>query len=286
MPNRFFTLAILVAWTFSTVALLRRDVLPGLLVGAPPDLRSLLRDKPPVEGPSHWSILVASEEDSLNLHPVGRLVTEVVRSRDGWVNLTSRADIDSKELLRATPFASSQGERVVIRSVFAIEPSGNLETFRIGVELGGLGPEILILDGKVIGDHLNVSAHGVVPLLNWKRRFPYHPHSLVQSSMSPLEFMPGLNVGQRWSTRIVSPLTGAIEEVSVEVERRRIITWDENPVTTHEVVTRSGSMTLRSWVRPDGMVLRQEIPFPFVKLVVERLPERLNSENAAEGLPL
>jgi hypothetical protein len=60
----------------------------------------------------------------------------------------------------------------------------------------------------------------------------------------------------------------------VAVEGRRVITWDGNPVTTLEVVMRMAPFTARTWVQPDGLVLRQEVPFPFGKVQLERLPDR------------
>ena len=40
------------------------------------------------------------------------------------------------------------------------------------------------------------------------------------------------------------------------------------------IVTQLTPVSARTWVRRDGLVLRQEIPFPFVKLILERLPDR------------
>lgn len=273
MPGRFFSVVILLLWTLTTAALLKRDVLPGLLIGPPPDLRSVLEAKRPYDGPVKWSILVVDDPETMQYHSAGEVTTHARKVRDGWLNLVSTAWFDSMELLQGTPLATQQAERVEIRSLFAIEPSGNLDTFRVSLQFKGGGGEFLSINGRVEGNDLIVVARGPMPLLNWKRTFPYTPHSMVQNTMGPLEFMPGLHLGQRWSSRYVSPLTGAVEDVSVNVERKRIITWDGNPTTTYEVVTRSGPLLARTWVRPDGLVLRQEVPFPFVKLHLERQPD-------------
>ena len=39
----------------------------------------------------------------------------------------------------------------------------------------------------------------------------------MQSALGPLDRLPGLQVGQRWDTKLVSPLTGRIETVRAEV---------------------------------------------------------------------
>jgi hypothetical protein len=78
----------------------------------------------------------------------------------------------------------------------------------------------------------------------------------------------------RWESQVVSPLTGNVESVRVEVARRNVMVhWDGSPVPTLEVVTRFKTMKARTWVREDGLVLRQEVPLVFVTLVLERLPE-------------
>jgi hypothetical protein len=92
--------------------------------------------------------------------------------------------------------------------------------------------------------------------------------------MEPFDYLPGLQVGQRWESRVVNPLTGRIEPVRVAVERRTVIHWDNHPVTTLEVVQHMGLVVARTWVRTDGLVLRQEVPFPLVKLVLERQPDQ------------
>jgi len=58
------------------------------------------------------------------------------------------------------------------------------------------------------------------------------------------------------------------------IAARRAIQWDNNLVTTLEVVSHLAPISARTWVRRDGLVLRQEVPFPFVKLILERLADR------------
>ena len=51
------------------------------------------------------------------------------------------------------------------------------------------------------------------------------------------------------------------------------INWNGNPESTYEVVQHMAPLAMRTWVRLDGVILRQEVPFPFVRLVLERRPE-------------
>jgi hypothetical protein len=88
-----------------------------------------------------------------------------------------------------------------------------------------------------------------------------------------MDRLPGLHVGQRWESRVINPFTRQVESVRVEVTRRGLIHWEGNPVRTFEVVHKTSPFSMKTWVRTDGVILRQEIPLPFVRLVLERRPD-------------
>jgi hypothetical protein len=269
MPHRLVSVAILIFWAIASVALFTRDILPDLLIGSPPDLRTIaLAGETPK--PTRWSILVADDPGGLQLRAVGQATSNVERQADGCVRMTSFAWFDSGELLKGTPMSAVQNERLEVRGMYGIDKSGNLDAFRTSVRLTGGGEDLLTLTGAVKKNSLEVMAFGPLHMLNWSRSFPYQPRGMVQNALGPVDRMPGLQVGQRWKSRMISPITGRVEEVRVEVTAERFITWDSNPVRTLEVVTHMPPLTARTWVRPDGLVLRQEAPFPFVRLYLER----------------
>jgi hypothetical protein len=82
-----------------------------------------------------------------------------------------------------------------------------------------------------------------------------------------------LHLGQRWESRVINPFTHRVDSVRVEVARLTVIHWDGDPVSTFEVVQHLSPLSMRTWVRPDGVILRQEVPFPFVRLILDRRPE-------------
>src|SRR5262245_45024514 len=57
MPHRAICVAILIFWAFAAVSLFTRDLLPDLVVGPPPDMRTVTRAGD-VPRPTKWSILV------------------------------------------------------------------------------------------------------------------------------------------------------------------------------------------------------------------------------------
>lgn len=285
MPHRLVILTIIVGWSWAVITLFRRDVLPDFLLGPPPDLRAVASANEAPDRPSRWVIQVIDDGRELQPRPVGQVNTDTRRLQDGSYHMESLAWFDSAELLAGTPFAAVGPERIEIRSRFDVDPSGNLDTLRAVVHLAAQAKDLVTITGAVRGNELEVTIQGSVPLLGGTRRFPYQSRELIQNDLGPIDHMPGLQVGQRWVTRMVSPLTGRVERVEVAVERRRLITWDAGPVSTFEVVTRTPLLSARTWVRPDGLVLRQELPFPLVRLMLERVPDRFIGPDAQRISP-
>jgi hypothetical protein len=242
-------------------------------------LRSIAQaDQTP--GPVRWSILAADDGVRPNLRSVGQITTDVVKKRDGWVRMTSSASFDSGELLRSTALDSPAGLRIGVIGSYEIDATGNLQNFRIGVRMDESSrQEILTLEGRLKKDSMEVTSRG---LINDTHIISYQPRGIVQNSLGPLDRMPGLQVGQTWMTQVVSPLTGAIQECRVVVAGTEHIIWGNTPILTYKVVTHMTPLSASTWVRPDGLVLRQEVPFPYrIKLIMERLPEDATKDKAA-----
>ena len=280
MPPRSVCLVILLYWVVASSSLIRRDVLPELGFVRPPDLRAIAQADERT-GPTRWSVEVIDNPLTPEVRrPIGQAVTEVARRLDGWVTLSSRIWFDAGGLLRGTSFSNREAVQLEVRSESRVDPSGNLHSFRMNVKDLSSPDELVHVEGDLINREMHVKATGPLPILNQTRVIPYEPRGLMQNSLSPFDRLPGLQVGQRWETRMVSPLTGRIESVRAEVVRRLPIHWDKAPVQAFEVVHQMTPLASRTWVRPDGLVLRQEVPFPFVKLILERLPDRETLPNA------
>jgi hypothetical protein len=273
MPHRLVCVAILIFWAVAAVSLFTRDLLPELIVGPPPDLRAIARAGE-VPGPSRWAILVDDDGPGPGSpRSVGQVLTETNRRQDGSVQFTSNTWFDSGDLLKRTPFErTATGERMEVRSTIEVSPTGSLQHFRSSLRAAGEVADLLILEGRLHDDALEVRARGPVPALRWTRRHPYQARGVVTDTFGPLDRLPGLQVGQRWQSQVVNPLTNQVVTARVEVAGKEILHWDRGPVTTLKVVTHVGPLTARTWVRPDGLVLKQEVPIPFLKLVLERLP--------------
>jgi hypothetical protein len=163
--------------------------------------------------------------------------------------------------------------RLAVDSLYRVDPSGNLTSFDLDVKSREPADSLLKVRGQLKGTNLEIVSKGPVPILNQNVSYPYEPRAVVHNMLGPLDRLPGLHVGQKWDSRVINPFSGQIDDVRADVTRRALINWDGNPINTFEVVQRVGPITMRTWVGTDGVILRQELPFPFVRLVLERRPE-------------
>jgi hypothetical protein len=282
MPSRFVSLGILIYWSVAAFCLLTWDVIPELTLGYPPDLRAIALAGDPGK-PVRWSVQVVDDPRSPDARrTVGEAVTESSRRPNGWFELTSRVEFDADGLVRGTPFATHTRMDLSVQSRYRVDPSGNLNSFDLEVKSRESLETLIKVKGQLKGSKMEVTSKGPVPILNQNLSFAYEPRGMVQDALGPLDRLPGLHVGQRWESQVINPFSGQVDKMRAEVSRRSLIHWDGNPVTTLEVVQHMGPLAMHTWVRPDGTILRQEVPFPFVRLVLER---RLDGELGAGTTP-
>jgi hypothetical protein len=280
MPPRFMSLAILIYWSIAAFCLLSWDVLPELAQGYPPDLRSIASANNDAKQ-ARWKLqVIDNPKDPDVRRDVGDAVTYSLRRPDGWFEISSRVEFDAGGLLKGTLFATRTGMVLVVESRYHVDPSGNLRSFDINVQSRESSERLINIHGQNQKGQMEIISHGPVPLLNQRWKFEYEARGVVQSALGPIDRIPGLHVGQRWETRVVNPFTGQVERARVEVARRTLIHWNGNPVTTYEIVQYLAPLAMRTWATTDGLVLRQEVPVPFVRLVMERRADQDRSPSS------
>jgi hypothetical protein len=282
MPSRVISLVILIYWSIAAFCLLTWDVLPELTMGYPPDLRAITFASDPSRS-VRWSIQVIDDLRSPEARrTVGEAITAATRRPDAWYDMTSHVEFDAGDLLRGTVFATRVSVRILIDSQYHVDPSGNLHDFDLRVKSREFGDELIDVRGQVRGNSMVISSRGPMEILNKDMKFDYEPRSVVQDVLGPFDRLPGLQVGQRWESRIINPFTGKVDSVRARVVRRTVIDWDANPVNAFEVEQKMSGVAMKTWVRTDGVILRQEVPFPFVRMMLERRPE----DTHAPAVPL
>lgn len=287
MPPRLACLAILVLWLGAAIALFQRDVLPGLMLGPPPDLRTITQAAPE-STPVRWAIVIADPNARQTYRPIGQIVSKSLRRVDGSVQWSSEAWFDAFELVGRrqglfpsetdpageAPTTGEGHDFLFTHSIVDVDSVGNLFHMRTSMRGQGEAEDLVTIEGRLVDNELEVQTHSPFSLLESTRRLPYRTRGIVENPFAPIDRLPGLRLGQRWETRMANPLTGGAQEATSEVTAWEVVPWNGDLIKCLVVVTRVPPLSYKTWVRPDdGMVVRQEIPYPLAPLMLERLDE-------------
>lgn len=274
MPRLQIRIIIVLAWAFFTGFLFYQDILPAWMIGEPPTWKTIAASARPT--PSRWLIMAGSESEREPLRVIGLATSSTTKRPDQTTELKSHLRIDAKGLFRGTPLAVAESTEFQFDSTTIISPQGLLDQLRGEVHVRDLGekPVLTILVVPASNNRLEIRFQSeITPFLNFRQILKMSPESLVRGGLEPVDFLPGLQVGQRWNTRILQPLTARSEDVTSEVKQLSRLFWAGNPVDVFVVEHKSSAFTAKTYVRPDGLVIRQQLPTPFVNLTLEREPE-------------
>jgi hypothetical protein len=287
MHSRWYSVTVVFLWLAAMTWLVVYKVLPPLLVGEQPSFPEMLEAQQR-ELPVAWRL-------SLNGRKLGWAISATSQLPDGSTQIRSRVHFDHlpvEQFMRG--WLIRQAFRVVeppaievemdTRSILVFDADDRLSGFESEVWLGS-ARNVIRVEGTVEGNNLLLSIHSAdlpdPPTLP-PVRIP--PHSMVGDALSPQTRMPGLRVGQSWTTQSYNPLRpdNPWEVVQAEVESVEPIVWGNQTEEARLVVFRrdSGFGLLgrqpaprgRLWVRSDGMVLRQEVVLLDSTLVFDRYP--------------
>jgi hypothetical protein len=251
--------AIIIFWAVMMGWLVDRNVLPHWKLGRRPDFRAVSRvvDEPVAV---RWAVLHGDRR-------IGSAETDWQRRPDGWLKFQSKLELNEIPFLSSLGL-SSVGNRLSWKSDFHITPDGNLDHFDVAVFWSDSKPTMTAY-GKVEGDVLRVAFRSTGYF--HEEEFYYERHSLMTTALGPIDQLPNLAVGQVWQHRVMNPLLKTTDTVRCEVVREQVVTWQGDPVPVFVVEHhQSGQMRGRAWVTHDGVVLRQEVPFAWTPIVLER----------------
>jgi len=262
MPTRWQAIGISAFWAVMMGLLVQRDVLPHWRLTPQPDFRALSQAEVlPV--PVRWAILQTE-------HRIGFVETGWRRKPDGWCEFYSELELNPVELrgfgLLSSFLSTGAGGMLRCTSSFHITPQGNLDHFDIDVFPAESKPAMRVR-GRLDRDIMRVSFRATG--LSYDEDFYYEPHSLMTTSLVPIDKLPELSVGRTWEYRVMNPLARTTEVVRCEVTGEQVITWHNEPWQTYVVEQHYGRMRAHCWVKHDGTVLRQEVPFGWNTLVLE-----------------
>ena len=294
MHGRWFNLAVVVLWLVTMTWLVQEKVLPGLLVGEPPNYQKILearRTEPPVGWRLQW-----------NHRPLGSAVSTTQRLPNHSTEIRGRVHFDELPLgeltpvwLRAlvqlpdeptTPLAAD------VRSVLTIDARGRPYRIESAFEFESLH-EVIATTGTIEGAEMALEVHSRG--LSYQVNVPIDPEALLGDNLSPQTQLPGLREGQVWNMEVCSPLrypNQPMEVLQAKVERLERLPWNDDMVSVWVVEYRDRSgyrpssdkrLRGRLWVRLDGMVLKQEMTLFDSTVTLTRMTEEESAQLMRDG---
>lgn len=254
MPNRWITTGIVLFWAIMSTLLVRRELLPYWFNSAGPSLRAVTRDLN--FEPVYWKVLYQHQQ-------IGRVRTQWHRLGGDRLQFESHLEVHRLPMTTLFQLIGVSG-KLVCTSRFDLEASGRLEQFRMNVSVAKLRVDV---HGTRNADVLELVFRSGG--FQYQERVYCPEYSLIGSSLTPVDRLPNLRVGQRWSYRMVSPLRRTSERVECLVVKEQVITWRGQPVPAKLVEQRYGNFQGRCWVAEDGRVLRQELHLGMEPIVLE-----------------
>ena len=284
MYSRWFNAAVVMLWLATMSWLVTKKVLPPLLIGEPPNYRSIVeaqRSSPPVG----WRV-------SLNGQPLGWALSDTKLRRTGLTDIRGTVHFDSVPLKEMMPgwlqvFSEWSREpidrlRMDAESELTIDGLGFLVRLDSTVRVDPFD-EVIRIRGTVEGRqlHLTVLTGGA----SFTKEMFLPSDALLSDALSPQTQLPGLRVGQKWTVPVYSPLwptKNPLEIVFATAEGFEPIVWNGIMERAMMVVYRndSGNGDIGSekprgklWVRGDGTVLRQQVLLFDSIITFDRLPD-------------
>ncbi|HEX3871139.1 MAG TPA: hypothetical protein VHV77_11915 [Pirellulales bacterium] len=295
MTSRWFNVTVVVFWLTTMGWLVQEKILPTLIVGNPPSYRTLAEDAEDHAAPVGWTI-------SLNDRPLGWAISRVQNFAPGGHEFRSRIRLSRVPLAAMTPNWVSSFVRMLQRAgdlpdlrlevdattTLAVDPLGrplvlnSLATIGHATN-GRIRPGDLFnirMDGRIEGQRLHLTVKSGE--LSYETTAYLPMDALMGDALSPQARLPGLRIGQKWTTPVYSPFrspSSPLEVLQASVQRREEITWNDEITSTLVVVfardaggdLSSGEPQGRAWVANDGRVLRQELNLGTTRLGFERV---------------
>jgi hypothetical protein len=270
MHGRWFNVAVVVLWLVTMTWLVREKVLPGLLVGEPPNYQKILearRTEPPVGWQLQW-----------NHRPLGWAVSATQRLPGHLTEIRGRVHFDELPLSEFTPVwlralvqlpdKPSKPLATDVRSTLTIDAQGRPCRIESAFEFES-PREVITITGAIEGAEMALAVRSRD--LSYQASVPIDPEAVLGDGLSPQTQLPGLREGQAWNVEVCSPLrypNQPMEVLQAKVERLERLSWNDDMVSAWVVEYRDRSgyqpssdkrLRGRLWVRLDGMVLKQEM---------------------------
>lgn len=287
MTSRPFTVFVIAFWLISMGWLVSTKIIPALQQGTPPDLRDEVAANKEAPLPVAWEL-------TWNGEPIGTTVSQaftdngeptefraLVQLRNLAVKEVAHEFLGGMSFLAETLLGGRDAKiDLTIATRLRLDWESELEGIESSVRSGDDLDLLFVRGSRTEDDRLKLTLVSGDSSFDVPQEFNLPPKARYAEAFSPRTRMQGLSLGQKWTTPVINPLASSdsVRLVESQVESRETITWQNEPVETFVVVYRydrgSGAAARepvgKVWVRPDGVVVRQELPIGSALVRFER----------------
>lgn len=267
MPRPIFRIYIVAFWITMTAWLINAEVLPHLGYGEM-GFRSVL-DQRAVDETVRWRIELDSDE-------IGTASTTIKPNTDGSFSIINNIRLDVSAFLPGGRTEPQEAvERVRVDSRISVDALRRLDSLEVKLVFPDRIDEILI-NGTIQDEQLKLTLSGFenIPGVPTRFKFPVDRESLFADKFVPLDKIPDLRVGGKWTSRSVNPFVAAsgpfrwlmggksIEVTLNEVTGTESIPFQNQLVECFVIEHKHDDRVSTTWARlSDGAVLRRHVAF-------------------------
>jgi len=275
MHSHWYNATVVLLWLAAMTWLVCKKMVPTLLVGEPPSSRTILaaRQDEPLVG---WDI-------SWDGRRLGWALNRTMPTVGGMVEIHSRVHFEQIPLSQSVPswfrevFGQFSGRlQMELDNTLAYDALGRPTRFESAVRFLPVEEPVIKVKGTIDGAQMLLTIRSAE--FSYETQLAAPRNAILNDAMSPQTRLPGLREGQSWTVEVYSPLQppdpgnpkDPREILLAKVEGKEPVLWEGRPVLAWVVVYRSDSATAshhaakpvgKVWVRPDGVILKQQVIF-------------------------
>jgi hypothetical protein len=274
-----------VVWAVMMVSLVRQEVFPYFDYQAPPSYRDLLRDLRIAE-------FTKGEIQAAGVR-VGQIESLAERLLDGTVRIRTKANMRARIAGVGDPKGEGRGTSEMplsMKGENTIDALYRLQRTWYEIDVGfGVATMQGVRDGDYLNVKLNIGS-GAAVLGAVSQRVEVPKEGMIGDLFQPFPGGGSLFVGKKWKiSTITMELTGPkLGWLYAAVTDREKILWQEQTIDTFRVEIRTEPTeekrpTHISWIRDDGVALKQQFTFQSLVYDIVFVSKEAQSRGQAIG---
>lgn len=225
-----------------------------------------------------------------NERRIGGIKTTAKKNADGTYQMTNQTEVNLSENLQQSGlhqniektlrFIGLPGLQFQLNS--QVDVDANFQLKKLAFDLGSSLFEAKI-SGNVEGNSLKIDIQQGEELNQLS--IPYQKTETIPQGFMPFDRMTDLKIGKHWKIRYINPVTNSAELFDARVVDTEQIIVEDKIYDAFIVKIQAGVVSIKTWVAPDGNVLKVSLPFGLEIRREEISTSKKNTKSSPQVLP-